>query len=159
MTDRQIYKYGFNLSPMYRRTTARIVEVSEDLHYVKIKIPHNYKNKNYVGSIFGGSMQSATDPIYMIQLINILDDNYIVWDKAASIKYRRPARESIFGEFIFTKDEINSIKKAVSEKKEMDIIKKLNLVNHDRKVFAKIEKTLYIADKAYYKDKRKSKNS
>lgn len=157
LSDKQIYKYGFNLSPMYRRTTARIIEVSDDLHFVKIKIPLNYKNKNYVGSIFGGSMQSATDPIYMIQLINILDDNYIIWDKAATIKYRRPAKETIYGEFIFSDDEIKALKKEVTEKKEIDIIKKLNLVNSEGKVFAEIQKTIYVADKLYYKEKRKSK--
>lgn len=73
-TDAQIYKYGFNWSPMYKRSTGKIIEVSDDLHYVKIKIPLSWKNRNYVGSMFGGSMLSATDPIYMIQLINILGD-------------------------------------------------------------------------------------
>lgn len=80
-TDAQIYKYGFNWSPMYRRTTGRVIEVSEDGYYVKIKIPLSLKNKNYMGSIFGGSLFSATDPIYMIQLINILKDDYVVWEK------------------------------------------------------------------------------
>ena len=67
-----IYKYGFNWSPMYRRTTAKITTVSDDLHYVKIRLKLNWKNRNYAGTLFGGSMLSATDPIYMIQLIHIL---------------------------------------------------------------------------------------
>ena len=36
-----IYKYGFNWSPMYKRTTAKLIEVSDDLHYVKIKLKLN----------------------------------------------------------------------------------------------------------------------
>jgi len=76
-TDAQIYKYGFNWSPMYRRSTGKVIEVSDDLHFVKIKIPLNWKNRNFVGTIFGGSMLSATDPIYMIQLMNILGEDYI----------------------------------------------------------------------------------
>jgi len=67
-----IYKYGFNWSPMYRRTTAKLIDVSDDLHYVKIRLQLNWKNRNYAGSIFGGSMLAATDPIYMIQLIHIV---------------------------------------------------------------------------------------
>ena len=63
---------------MYRRSTGRITSVSDDLFMVKVKIPISYKNKNYVGAIFGGSMQAATDPIYMIQLLNILGDDYVV---------------------------------------------------------------------------------
>ena len=92
---------------MYRRSTGKIIEVSNDLHRVKIKLPLSYKNKNYVGAIFGGSMLSATDPIYMIQLMQILDDSYVVWDKAASIKYKRPAKETLYGEFNFSADLIN----------------------------------------------------
>ena len=101
-----IYKYGFNWSPMYKRTTAKLVEVSDDLHYVKIKMKLNWKNRNYAGSIFGGSMLAATDPIYMIQLLQILGNDYVVWDKAVEARYRKPGKSTIFGEFEFTKDEI-----------------------------------------------------
>jgi hypothetical protein len=47
-----IYKYGFNWSPMYRRTTAKLIEVSDDFHYLKIRLKLNCKNHNYAGSIF-----------------------------------------------------------------------------------------------------------
>jgi hypothetical protein len=54
---------------MYKRSTAKIIQVSEDLLNVRIKLPISYKNKNYANSIFGGSMFSAVDPIPMVQLI------------------------------------------------------------------------------------------
>ncbi|GAB1856951.1 DUF4442 domain-containing protein [Flavobacteriaceae bacterium MHTCC 0001] len=157
-TDAQIYKYGFNWSPMYRRTTAKVIGVSNDLHTVKIKIPLNWKNKNYVGTIFGGSMLSATDPIYMIQLLNILGDNYVVWDKAATIKYRRPAKEVVFCEFMFLKEDIAAIKKDVEQKGEIDVIKTTNIVTKNETVIAELSKTIYVADKAFYKEKRKQKS-
>jgi len=158
-TNAQIYKYGFNFSPMYRRSTAKLIKVSEDLHYVKIKIPINYKNRNYAGSIFGGSMLSATDPIYMIQLLQILGDDYIVWDKAASIKYKRPAKETIYGEFTFSKKEIETLKQNVNIKNEVDVIKTMELVNLSDKIFAEITKTMYVAKKKYYKEKLNRRNS
>lgn len=158
MSKSSIYKYGFNLSPMYRRSTGRIINVSEDLLNVQIQIKLSYKNSNYVGSIFGGSLFSATDPIFMIQLLNILDKNYVVWDKAASIKFKRPAKETCYVDFIFTSDEIDQIKKDVSENKEIDLIKKIQLTNKDKTVvFAEVSKTIYIADKTYYKEKMKRK--
>ncbi|PQV45275.1 acyl-coenzyme A thioesterase PaaI-like protein [Jejuia pallidilutea] len=154
-TDAQIYKYGFNWSPMYKRSTGKIIEVSDDLHYVKIKIPLSWKNRNYVGSMFGGSMLSATDPIYMIQLINILGDAYVVWDKAATIKYRRPATSTVYCEFVFTTEEIRQIKLNISKKGEIDIIKNPNIITKDGTVIAKLSKTIYVADKTFYKEKRK----
>ncbi|WP_299548007.1 DUF4442 domain-containing protein [Seonamhaeicola sp.] len=156
-TDAQIYKYGFNWSSMYRRTTGKIVEVSDDLHRVKIKIPISFRNRNYVGTIFGGSLLSATDPIYMIQLLNILGDDYIVWDKEANIKYKRPAREDVFAEFIFTEEEVTKIKADVTKSKEIDIVKTLHIVTHKKVVIAELTKTLYVASKDFYKEKRKQK--
>ena len=156
-TDAQIYKYGFNWSPMYRRSTGKIIEVSEDLLYVKVKIPLSIKNKNYVGSIFGGSLFSATDPIYMIQLINILKDDYVVWDKEATIKYKRPARETVFTEFVFTKNDIEDIKNEVSKNGEFNLIKTPKIVNKDGVIIAELNKTIYVADKNFYKEKRKQK--
>lgn len=156
-TDAQIYKYGFNCSPMYRRSTGKILTVSEDLMYVKIKIPLSIKNRNYVGTIFGGSLFSATDPIYMIQLLNILGKNYVVWDKSATINFRRPAKETVFSEFILSQDDINLIKNKVLEHGEFNLVKTPNIVDKNGVVIAELSKTVYIADKLYYKEKRKRK--
>ena len=152
-----IYKYGFNWSPMYRRTTAKIVDVSDDLSYIKIRLKLNWKNRNYAGTMFGGSMLAATDPIYMIQLLQILGDQYIVWDKAVDAKYTKPGKGTIYGEFIFTKAEIDSIKKTVHEKNQMDLTKTMSLVDAEKNIIATFNKTLYIADKDFYKNKLKSR--
>ncbi|TXE19025.1 DUF4442 domain-containing protein [Psychroserpens burtonensis] len=154
-----IYKHGFNWSPMYRRTTARLIEVSDDLHKVVISLNLNWKNKNYAGSIFGGSMLAATDPIFMIQLIQILGDDYVVWDKAVEARYRKPAKKRIFGEFIFSEEEINQIKIDVANNSEIDIIKTMSLVDEKQNRIATFKKTLYIANKQYYKVKLKQQRA
>jgi acyl-coenzyme A thioesterase PaaI-like protein len=142
---------------MYRRTTARVVEISDDLKRVKIKVPISYKNKNYVGAIFGGSMFAATDPIYMIQLVQILGEDYVVWDKAATINYKRPAKEHLYCEFLFSDDEIDAIKKQVAKTQEMTVEKTTYLTNANAQVFAEVIKTLYIAEKSFYKEKLKKR--
>ncbi|RNC88240.1 MAG: DUF4442 domain-containing protein [Winogradskyella sp.] len=159
MKPSTIYKYLFNWSPMYSRSTAKLIEVSEDLHYVKIRMKLNWKNRNYAGSIFGGSMLSATDPIYMVQLIQILGDDYVVWDKSVEARYKKPAKSTIFGEFVFTKDEIKTIKQDVSKANEIDIIKTMSLIDEKQNIIATFKKTLYIADKTFYKEKLKTRKS
>ena len=116
-----LFKHGFNWSPMYRRSTAKIIEISNDLLEVKIKLPISYKNKNYVNSIFGGSMFAAVDPIPMVPLINILGDDYIVWDKSAEIYFKRPAKEDIYATFNYTNSELDQLKKEVAQQKEIEI--------------------------------------
>ena len=158
ISRKKLFKYGFNLSPMYRRSTARIIEVSDDIHQIKIRIKISWKNKNYVGSIFGGSMFAAVDPIPMVQLINIIGEDYVVWDKAAQIKFKRPAKEHLYATFEFTNEEVEAIQKQVAESSEIEHLKKTLLTNKDGTiVFCEIEKTLYIADKAFYKKKRAEK--
>ena len=70
-----------------------------------------------MGSIFGGSLLSATDPILMVQLINILGNKHVVWDKAAAIKFKRPAKEKWYVDFGFTAYKIIQIKKKIKIKK------------------------------------------
>jgi acyl-coenzyme A thioesterase PaaI-like protein len=153
-----LFKHGFNFAPMYRRSTGRLYFVSEDLLEVKVKIPISWKNKNYVGTIFGGSMASATDPIYMIQLMNILGEKYVVWDKEATIKFKRPAKSSAYADFKFTPEEISQVRADVAEKNEIDLTKKVNITNKvGSTVFAELTKTIYVADKVFYKKKRSNR--
>lgn len=149
-----LFKVLFNLSPMYRRSTGRIRFVSDDLLTVKIEIPISYKNKNYVGTIFGGSLFSATDPIYMIQLIQILGKEYVVWDKASTIRFRKPANKNTFAVFEFTAEEIGKIKADVKQSNEINLIKNLQLTDGHQTLFAEVEKTIYISSKEYYKAKK-----
>lgn len=156
-SDATIFKVGFNISPMYRRSTGRIVHVTKDLLKAEVRISLSYKNRNYVGSIYGGSLFSATDPIFMIQLINILGSKYVVWDQSAEIKYKRPARKTAYATFEFTKEEIEGIKKQIADQKEMSLVKKLNIISEKGDVYCELSKTIYIADKSYFKEKRKTK--
>lgn len=150
------FKFGFNYSPMYRRSTSRIIHVSKDMKHIRIRLAISYKNRNYANSIFGGSMFSAVDPIPMVQLIQLIGTDYVVWDKSAEISFRRPAKEDLYADFTFTEEELDFIKKEVAEKNEIDIVKTTRLTNKEgSKLFCQVEKTVYIADKEFYKEKLK----
>jgi len=153
-----LFKHGFNLSPMYRRSTGKIVHVANDLLSVTMKLPISYKNRNYVGSIFGGSMFSAVDPIPMVQLINLLDSEYVVWDKSAEITFKAPAREDLYAEFTYSREELEQLKQTVNNENETVIIKTTKLTNKNKsKVFCEVKKTLYIASKSHYRNKQKKR--
>ncbi|QTN39825.1 DUF4442 domain-containing protein [Cryomorphaceae bacterium] len=155
----KLFKHGFNLSPMYRRSTGRIVHVSDDLHMVRVRIPISFRNRNYVNSIFGGSLFSATDPIHMVQLINILGDDYVVWDKSAEITFRIPAKSDVYADFTYTAAEILEIQQRIAEENEIEIKKSIDLQDKDgNRTFARVQKVLYVANKAYYLEKRKRRN-
>jgi len=150
-----IFKYGFNFNPAFRRSTGRIYFVSDDLQTVKIKIPLSYKNSNYVGTMFGGTMSAATDPIYMIQLITILGKDYVVWDKSASIRFKRPGNKTLYANFIIPNEFLEQIKKDIKLHKETQYNLTVNLTNKDGTIYTEVQREIYIASKTYYKTKRK----
>lgn len=156
----KLLKWGFNLSPMYRRSTSRIQYVAIDLLKIKIRLPINYRNRNYMGTIFGGSMFSAVDPVPMVQLINLLGNEYVIWDKSATVRFKRPANVDLFAEFEYTKEELADIIEQVKNKNEIEIVKATYLTNKDKSiVYCEVHKTVYIADKAFFKQKRAKGNS
>jgi acyl-coenzyme A thioesterase PaaI-like protein len=154
----RLLKWGLNWSPMFRRTTGKIIYVSEDLHKAVVKIPISWRNRNYVGSIFGGSLFSATDPIGMMQVLQILGKDYVVWDKSSEIRFRKPAYQDVYAHFEISQQDIDTIKLKVKEEGQTDFDLVVPITNQEKEVlYTEIKKTIYIADKAYYKAKRKAK--
>lgn len=153
------FKFFFNISPMYRRSGGRIVFASENLDSVKIKIKLNYKTRNYVGTMYGGHMYSCLDGIYMVQLINLLGKSYVVWDKAATIRFKRPGTSTLFAEFSISQELIQKIKEDVASKNEIDLNLDVNLVDSKGNVCAEVGKVIYISSKDFFKEKQKKKTA
>lgn len=101
-------------------------------------------------------MFSAVDPIPMVQLINLLGHKYIVWDKSASIEFKRPAKEDLYAEFSYSKEELEEIVEEVTHNKEIEIKKVTQLKNKlGDKVYCEVQKIIYVADKNFFKEKKK----
>jgi len=155
-----IFKYGLNWSPMYRRSSARINLVSEDIMFVKIRLPYSYKNRNFMDTIFGGSMFASVDPIPLIQLVNIIGKAYVVWDKSAVVYFKRPAKEDLYAEFSFSHEEIQTIKDRIVNENEIEIVKVTQLTDRKQtQLYCEVHKTIYIAEKNFYKSKRALKKN
>lgn len=138
---------GFNFFPAYRRTGGRLTYLADDYHEIHIKLPLNWRTRNYVGTIFGGSMYGAIDPVYMIMLIKILGGEYLVWDKAASIRFKRPGRDTLYAQFRIEPAEIEAIRDELTRSKSTERVYRVSLVDKDGKIHAEVEKTLYISQK------------
>ena len=147
----RIDRWKFNLFPAYRGTGGRVVYISADYREVRVKIPLWWRTRNYVGTIYGGSMYGAIDPIYMLMLIKCLGPGYIVWDKAAKIRFRKPGRDTLYVDFRLDEDELAEIRRLAEDERSIDRIYELELKDKNGAVHAVIEKTLYIAKKGQTK--------
>ncbi len=92
-------------------------------------------------------MYSGIDPIYMLMLIKILGRDYIVWDRSAKIRFTRPGKETLYADFLVTREDIDEIKNKLAEEKSIDKNYHVELKNKVGEVHAKIEKLLYISRK------------
>ena len=154
----KLTRFVFNFFPAYRRTGARVYFLSHDWHDVHITLGLNWKTKNYVGSVFGGSIYGALDPMYMVQLINILGKEYVVWDKSATIKFLKPIKKNVYARFLITPEILTEIISKVKSDNKYSIDLATNFQDENGIIYAEVTKTLYIADKEYYKT-RKVKNN
>ena len=82
-----------------------VTKVTPDFREIEVKMKLKWYNKNYVGTHYGGSIYSMTDPFYMVMLIQILGKNYVVWDRAAQIEFLKPGKTELCAKFSIT-DEI-----------------------------------------------------
>ena len=83
---------GINLYPPYLGASVRVTYLSDDFRRVEVEMPLRFYNRNYFGTHFGGSLYSMCDPFYVLMLANILGPDYIVWDKAANIRFKKPGK-------------------------------------------------------------------
>ena len=149
-------RIGFNCFPAYRRTGARVCFLSDDWRDIHITLGLNWKTKNYVGTVFGGSIYGALDPMFMVQLINILGKKYVVWDKSATIKFLKPVKKRVFARFLITDEILEDIIAKVKSSNKYSLELVTNFQDEKGIIYAEVIKTIYIADKEYY-DNRKEK--
>jgi len=101
-------------------------------------------NRNYVGTHYGGSLYSMADPFYMLMLIKLLGPDYVVWDKAARIRFRRPGRSTLYARFTIGDDELKAIREALEHECSVDRVYQVDLTDAQGVVHATVEKTVYI---------------
>jgi acyl-coenzyme A thioesterase PaaI-like protein len=140
----RVTRWGFNLFPAYRGTGARIAYVSSDWREVRVRLPLSWRTRNYVGTIFGGSLYGSVDPIYMIMLIKNLGPAYTVWDKAATIRFQKPGRGTLHARFRLEEKELVEIRRILETEPSTDRVYVVELADAAGTVHATVEKTIYI---------------
>jgi acyl-coenzyme A thioesterase PaaI-like protein len=148
-----------NIFPSYWGSGGKVKFVSDDWREAHILLRLNWRTRNYVGSIFGGSLYAAADPMLMIQLMQVLGKDYVVWDKSAAIKFIRPGKGRLRMRFLVNDQMIEDIKEAVQENGEYSFTEELTWLGKEDQVFALVEKEIYVATKSFYKEKQAKKRA
>jgi acyl-coenzyme A thioesterase PaaI-like protein len=114
---------------------------------MRLEVPLGWRTRNYVGTIFGGSMYGAVDPVYMLMLIKNLGPGYEIWDKAATIRFRKPSRSTLHTRFTLDEDEIGRIREELYQGGSIGRIYTVDLSDDEGTTCATVEKTIHIRRK------------
>ena len=133
--------------PPYLGAGIRVTHIADDFRRVEVEMPLRFYNRNYVGTHFGGSLYSMCDPFYMLMLINILGPEYIVWDKAATIRFRKPGKGVMKATFELTEEKIAEIHAAAEVQPKVEPQFQVLVKDSEGAVVAEVDKLLYIKKK------------
>ena len=149
--ESKLMRWKFNFFPAYRASGARLTYVSSDFLEMRMKLRLTRATRNYVGTLFGGSMYASVDPIYMMILIKVLGPEYVVWDKAATIRFKKPGKTTLCARFIIDKSELAVIKSELNTQHSIDRIYNVDLTDEAGVIHASVEKVVYIRRKDHGK--------
>lgn len=142
----RLKRIAFNFFPAVWASGGKYTYASEDMRELHLKLPLNLRSRNFIGTIFGGSMFSATDPMFFMMLIKNLP-GYIIWDKVSTIRFRKPGRDTLYAKTKITQEDIDDITEELKSRDKLDRVFTLDLIDEAGDVCATIEKTIHIRKK------------
>ena len=102
-----------SLWPPYVGAGIRVRKISPDFRLIDVEMKLRFWNQNYVGTHFGGSLFSMVDPFFMLMVMENLGKGYSVWDKAASIRFKKPGKGTVTARFRLTQEQVDHIRAQV----------------------------------------------
>jgi hypothetical protein len=84
------------------------------------------------------------DPFFMLILIPALGPDYVVWDKEATIRFRRPGRGTVRATFHIPQERLDEIRRAADADGKVEPVLRAEVVGMNGEVVAEVEKILHV---------------
>jgi len=136
-----------NLWPPFLGAGIRVTRLDRDWRAIDIEMKLRFWNRNYVGTHYGGSLYSMADPFYMLMLIENLGRDYIVWDKSASIRFRRPGRGRVTAQFRMSDEQLRAIREQLTNSEKVEPTFLIEVKDDSGEVIAVVEKVIQVRRK------------
>jgi hypothetical protein len=136
-----------NFWPPFLGAGIRVKRIAADMKSVDVEMKLRWWNANYVGTHFGGSLFAMTDAFYMLMLMDNLGRDYIVWDKAATIRYRKPGKGTVRAEFRLIDAQLDDIRDKLKTLPKYEPVFNVEVKDQQGTVIAEVEKLLHVRKK------------
>jgi len=116
------------------------------------RLPHGFEsrlvmswfNRNYFGTHFGGSLYTMCDPFFTLILAQRLGPGYLVWDKVATIRFRRPGRGTVTARFEIPPAEVEAIRRQAERGAPVEPVFTAEVRDAAGEVVAEVETRLWV---------------
>lgn len=146
---RKLLLHVWNLWPPFFFSGIKITKRSKDFRHFTVKLKLRFWNANYVGTQYGGSIFSMTDPFYMIMLMHNLGKDFVVWDKSATIRYKKPGKSDLWAEFNLSEQDLDEIRHTIENQGYMHWIRLIEIKDNNQEIVAEVEKVISIKPKKH----------
>ena len=136
-----------NFWPPLLGAGIRVKRISPDMKEIDVEMKLRWWNANYVGTHFGGSLYMMTDAFYMLMLMSNLGRDYIVWDKSATIRYKKPGRGTVRAEFRLSDAQLDDIREKLKSLLKYEPVFTVAVKDETGEIVAEVDKLLYIRRK------------
>ena len=140
-------RWFLNLYPPFLGAGIRVRRLQPDWKAIDVEMKLRFWNSNYVGTHFGGSLYSMTDPFYMLMLIETLGRDYIVWDKSATIRFRKPGKGKVRTEFRLADAQLDEIRDKLKTQDKIEPTFLVEVRDESGALVAEVEKVLHVRRK------------
>ena len=137
----------FTLWPVFRGAGIHVREIAPDFSHATVELRMRLLNRNYVGTHFGGSLFSMTDPFFMVLMMKRLGRDYTVWDKQGTVRFLKPARGTVTARFEMPDALVAEAREKTANGERHEPVFRVEIVDEAGVVVADVEKTLYIRRK------------
>lgn len=133
-----------NLWPPLLGAGIRVTRWDADWRAVDVEMHLRSWNANFVGTHYGGSLYSMADPFYMLMLIENLGPEYVVWDKSATIRFRKPGRGTVHARFRLSTEQLDSIREALRSQEKIEPAFTVEITDDAGTIIAEVQKLLHV---------------
>ena len=143
---RRILRRMIWIYPPFLFSGIRVRCLSQAPLVYRTTLKKRFWNQNAVGTHFGGSLYSMTDPFFMLILMEALGEDYIVWDQASSIEFIKAGKRPVSALFELSEAQIQAAR-AEAEEGPTRPVYTVEIKDDEGVVYARVHKTLYIRKK------------
>lgn len=140
-------RFGYNIFPPFVGAGVSVDYIASDWMEARVSMPLRWYNRNAVGTHFGGSLYSMVDPHLMLMLMGALGSDFVVWDQAASIRFKKPGKGRVHATIRLSDADLDRIRAATAGgdafRPEFD----LEIRDEDNDLVAQVHKTIYVRRK------------